>query len=216
MLVADPGAYAVTAALPPLPGAAREVAAIRKALPPDMTDVLIGARASESRVRRLLRGHAVVHLATHGLLRDDRPFASFLALAGRGHDPAADGRLTTADIYELALDADLVVLSACRSAQGPVTGDGVLGMTRAFMYAGAPSVVATLWDVAEQAGAELMPAFYRSWRRGHNKSVALRDAQLLLLGRLGAGRVLLPTQGGALALPDHPFFGAGFVLLGEA
>jgi CHAT domain-containing protein/Tfp pilus assembly protein PilF len=215
LLVADPGGSAAIAQLPPLPGAAREVAAIRKVLPPGTTDVLTGARASESGVRRLVGHHAVIHLATHGLLRDDRPFASFLAFGGRGRDPATDGRLTTADIYDLELDAELVVLSACRSAQGPVTGDGVLGMTRAFMYAGAPSVIATLWDVADQTGAELMPAFYRSWRRGHAKSVALRDAQLELLRRLRAGRVLLATPGGDRPLRDHPFFWAGFVLLGE-
>jgi CHAT domain-containing protein/tetratricopeptide (TPR) repeat protein len=215
LLVADPGGSAGTAQLRPLPGAAREVAAIRKALPPGTTDVLTGARASESGVRRLVGHHAVIHLATHGLLRDDRPFASFLAFGGRGRDPATDGRLTTADIYDLELDAELVVLSACRSAQGPVTGDGVLGMTRAFMYAGAPSVIATLWDVADQTGAELMPAFYRSWRRGDAKSVALRDAQLQLLRRLRAGRVLLATPGGDRPLHDHPFFWAGFVLLGE-
>jgi len=215
LLVADPGASAAGAELPPLPGAAREVAAIRDALPPGTTDVLTGARASESGVRHLLGHHAVIHLATHGLLRDDRPFTSFLALGGHGRDPTADGRLTTADIYDLELDADLVVLSACRSAQGPVTGDGVLGMTRAFMYAGAPSVIATLWDLADQAGAELMPAFYRSWRSGQAKSNALRAAQLQLLRRLRAGRVLLATPGGDRPVSDHPFFWAGFILVGE-
>jgi CHAT domain-containing protein len=78
------------------------------------------------------------------------------------------------------------------------------------MAAGAPTVVATLWDVADQAAAELMPVFYRSWRSGANKSAALRRAQLALLAQLRAGRV----QDQGRTLSEHPFFWAGFVLLG--
>jgi CHAT domain-containing protein len=96
-----------------------------------------------------------------------------------------------------------------------VTGDGVLGMTRAFMYAGAAAIVATLWDVADQSGAELMPAFYRVWRRERSRSAALREAQLQLLARLRAGTVTIDTPGGPRTLPEHPFFWAGFVLVGE-
>ena len=217
LLVGDPAERAslTKVALPPLPGAAREVAAIARTLPRGTATVLTGARATEDRVRHMAGSHEVLHLATHAVLRDDRPFDSFLALGGRGRDAATDGRLTTADIYGLDLNADLVVLSACQSARGPVTGDGVLGMTRAFMYAGAASIVATLWDVADQSGAELMPAFYRAWRREHSRSAALRAAQLQLLARLRAGTVTIDTPGGPRALPEHPFFWAGFVLVGE-
>ena len=84
-----------------------------------------------------------------------------------------------------------------------------------FMYAGAASIVATLWDVADQSGAELMPAFYRAWRREHSRSAALRAAQLQLLARLRAGTVTIDTPGGPRTLPEHPFFWAGFVLVGE-
>jgi CHAT domain-containing protein/tetratricopeptide (TPR) repeat protein len=217
LLVGDPAERAdlSKAALPPLPGAAREVAAIARMLPRGTATVLTGARVTEDRVRHMVGSHEVLHLATHAVLRDDRPFDSFLALGGRGRDAATDGRLTTADIYGLHLNADLVVLSACQSARGPVTGDGVLGMTRAFMYAGAAAIVATLWDVADQSGAELMPAFYRAWRRERSRSAALREAQLQLLARLRAGTVTIDTPGGPRTLPEHPFFWAGFVLVGE-
>jgi CHAT domain-containing protein/tetratricopeptide (TPR) repeat protein len=215
LLVGNPDGPTTAAPLAPLPGAAREVAAIARALPPSTTTVLTGRDATEARVRGDLAGQTVIHLATHGVLRDDRPFESFLALAGRGSDPTRDGRLTSADIYELTLDADLVVLSACRSGRGPVTGDGVLGMTRAFAYAGAPSVIATQWDLADEAAAELMPVFYRQWRHGTGASGALRDAQLDLLARLRAGRVTVAAGGRVRAVSEHPLLWAGFVLVGE-
>jgi CHAT domain-containing protein len=156
-----------------------------------------------------------VHLATHGRLSDVPGADSFLTLSGRAPNTANDGRLTTGEIYDLRLDADLVVLSACRSARGPVTGDGVLGMTRAFLYAGAPSIVATLWDVADRSGPELMPAFYRHWRHLSDKSAALREAQLETIARLRAGRLKVDTPGGARILPEHPFLWAAYILVGE-
>jgi len=96
-------------------------------LPRGTATVLTGGARHGGPRRHLAGSHEVLHLATHAVLRDDRPFDSFLALAVAGRDAATDGRLTTADIYGLDLNADLVVLSACQSARGPVTGDGVLG-----------------------------------------------------------------------------------------
>ena len=217
LFVADPAARPAggQGAPPPLPDALREVRAIANTLPPGAGTILTGVQATESRVRALLTGQRVVHLATHGQLSDDARAESFFVLSGGGSAQADDGRLTTAEIYELQLDADLVVLSACRSARGAITGDGVLGMTRAFMYAGAPSIVATLWDVADRAGAELLPAFYRSWHDGASKSRALRDAQLEMIGRLRRGQVMVSTPGGSRPLPEHPFLWASFVLVGE-
>lgn len=217
LFVADPSGRvaAATAATPRLPGALREVSAIAETLPRDRTTRLTGPRATEERLRLLLAGQTVIHLATHGRLSDVPGAESFLTLSGNGTTTANDGRLTTEEIYELRLDADLVVLSACKSARGPVTGDGVLGMTRAFLYAGAPSIVVTLWDVADRSGAELMPAFYRHWRHGSDKSAALREAQLEMIARLRAGRLTVDTPGGARALPEHPFLWAAFILVGE-
>jgi CHAT domain-containing protein/tetratricopeptide (TPR) repeat protein len=215
LLVGNPDDGAASSTLARLPGAEREVAAIARMLPSGTATVLTGADATESRVRGLIAGQTVVHIATHGVLYDDQRVDSFLALGGHGRDAASDGRLTAAEIYNLSLTADLVVLSACRSARGPVTGDGVLGMTRAFASAGTPSVLAALWDVADEAGAELMPAFYRHWHAGASKSAALRAAQLDLLARLRASQLQVTAHGRTRPLPEHPLLWAGFVLVGE-
>ena len=109
-----------------------------------------------------------------------------------------------------------MVLSACRSADGPISGDGVLSMTRAFLNAGAKSIIATVWDVPDESATRVMPAFYRAWRLALDKSTGLRAAQLDFLDRLvRAGRAFIDTPGGRRALPDDPLLWAGFVLIGE-
>ncbi|HWT46876.1 MAG TPA: CHAT domain-containing protein, partial [Vicinamibacterales bacterium] len=113
------------------------------------------------------------------------------------------------------LDADLVLLSACRTALGPISGDGVAGMTRAFVYAGAASVMATTWDVADAPTVRLVQRFYRRRLRGAGKAAALREAQLQLLTDLRGGRVIVQEPDGPVALRPDPYFWAGFVLVGE-
>src|ERR1700730_14593533 len=107
-----------------------------------------------------MRDATVIHLATHGIMRDDAPFDSFLALGHGALGTENDGRLTAGEIYSLDLRANLVVLSACRTALGEISGDGIAGLTRAFFYAGASSVVATMWDVADEPTGHLMPEVY--------------------------------------------------------
>jgi CHAT domain-containing protein/tetratricopeptide (TPR) repeat protein len=214
LLVADPAnmpRMAANQALPPLPGARREVAAIAGAVAASHPTVLEGRGALENAVRNSLRSATVVHFATHGIVRDDEPLDSFLALGRTNAADADDGRLTAAEIYELNLHADLVVLSACRTALGELSGEGIAGLTRAFLSAGSASVMATMWDVADEPTYRLVPQFYRSRTRGQSKAEALRSAQLRLLADLRAGRVKL----GTLTLPEDPFFWAGFVLIGE-
>ena len=105
-------------------------------------------------------------------------------------------------MLRLRLAADLVTLSACQSALGElVTGEGMVGLSRAFFYAGAPSVVASLWNVNDEASAELMRHFYRGLRRGLTKAEALRQARLELRRE--------PRY-------SHPYFWAPFVLVGRA
>jgi CHAT domain-containing protein len=118
-------------------------------------------------------------------------------------------------IYRLRIQADLVVLSACRAAAGRVTGDGIAVFARSFMYAGVPTVVASVWDVADEPTNHLLPQFYRAWLSGATKAVALRSAQLLLLRDLRAGRIRIETPVGAVTLPEHPMFWAGFAVIGE-
>ena len=123
----------------------------------------------------------IVHFATHGLLNSQHPELSGLVLSlvdERGRPQ--NGFLRLQEIYNLRLPADLVVLSACQTALGrEVKGEGLVGLTRGFMYAGAQRVVASLWQVDDLATAELMKAFYRGMlREGLSASAALRAAQL--------------------------------------
>ena len=123
--------------------------------------------------------------------------------------------MTARGFYDIQLNADLVVLSACRTGLGAVSGDGVIGLARAFLYAGTPSVVATLWDVADEPAARLMPSLYRSLKRVPDKAQALRRAQLTLLHDLRGGRVSVPTKSGTATLAEHPILWASFILVGK-
>jgi CHAT domain-containing protein len=109
----------------------------------------------------------------------------------------------------------MVMLSACRSASGSVSADGVLGLTRAFFYAGAASVVASVWDVPDDLAPDLVADFYGHYRLSGQKDRSLRTAQLRLLAKLRAGGVQISTPAGPVVLREHPALWAGFVLLGE-
>ncbi len=200
--------------MPPLPGARDEVRAIASMVPSETATVLLGRSADRSSVVSSLPRASVLHFATHAVMIDDQPLDSYLALA-RPAGAQGSGRLTAEDIYGLDLHADLVVLSSCRSGGGKVTGEGISALTRAFFYAGAPSIVASRWDVPDQPAARLLSAFYAEWLRGRSPIDALRTAQLRLLADLRAGRVMLQTQAGSFALPEDPRLWAGFILLGE-
>jgi CHAT domain-containing protein/Tfp pilus assembly protein PilF len=173
--------------LAPLPGSRREVEAIA-ALYPNAASYL-GADATEEQVKSVGPEVRVLHLATHGLLDERRPLDSALALSlPRNPRPGEDnGLLQVWEIFEkLELHADLVTLSACGTALGQeVSGEGLIGLTRAFQYAGARSVLASLWSVADDSTADLMQRFYRSLRRGESKDEALQQAQAGLLRRRG-------------------------------
>jgi CHAT domain-containing protein/Tfp pilus assembly protein PilF len=130
-----------------------------------------------------LRDFRYIHFATHGVFDAERPDLSGLALSRV--DPAGnprEGFLRLRDIYGLDLAADLVVLSGCQTALGKeIRGEGLLGLTRGFLYAGAPRVVASLWWIDDRATAALMSAFYRGlWAEGLRPAAALRKARLSL------------------------------------
>jgi len=210
LLVADPPALPGVGGsrpLPALPGARREVASIAGLVPARATSVMAGDAAREADVQARMSDATVIHFATHAIVRDDDPLESYLALGGTP--------LTGADVYGLTLRADVVVLSACRTALGQISGDGIAGLTRAFFYAGAASVMATMWDVADEPTFRLVPEFYRLRIGGRDKAESLRSAQLRLLRDLRAQRVTITTAVGPVTLPEQPFFWAGFVLAGE-
>jgi CHAT domain-containing protein len=215
LLVADPVPPALSRferPLPRLPGAREETRAIAALVPPGRVTRLEGAKANEVTVRGSVRQKSVLHFATHAIVRDADPFSSFLAV---GKTSDADGLLTAQEIYGLTLEADLVVLSACRSGGGRVTGDGIATFARAFMYAGAPSIVASLWDVADEPTNGLVRQLYRSWFAGASKARALRTAQLALLQDLRTGKTHINTPAGLVALTEDPIYWAGFALIGE-
>ena len=195
-----------------LPGAREEARAISEQVPAARRTVLIGAEATELRVAAAVEKTAVVHFATHAVARDNAPFESFLAL---GADGASDGLMTAEEVYRLHLHADLVMLSACRSGGARVSGDGISTFARAFIYAGTPSIIASLWDVPDVSTSALVSNFYREWLAGASKSRALRSAQLAMLRDLRLGRITAPTAAGPVAVPEHPIFWAGLVLIGE-
>src|SRR5262249_8471085 len=150
-----------------------------------------------------LSQYRIVHFATHGLLNSQHPELSGIVLSlvdERGHPQ--DGFLRLHDIYNLKLAADLIVLSACQTGLGKeVKGEGLVGLTRGFIYAGAPRVVASLWKVDDRATAELMKLFYqRMLSDGLRPAAALRQAQLALLQQKRWAA---------------PHYWAGFVLQGE-
>ena len=150
-----------------LPGAEREAAAIGDFL---QRPALIGDQATEARIKQLLPDVSLIHLASHGLLEYGIPESSgVLALPGAVAlipGDGEDGLLTSAEILNLDLQADLAILSACDTGRGRITGDGVVGLSRALITAGVPSVVVSLWAVPDALTAELMTEFYNQLAQG--------------------------------------------------
>jgi CHAT domain-containing protein len=167
-----------------LPASRREADAIAALAPPGEVWIARDFAATRDVVLSgALNDYKVIHFATHAVADTRTPELSGLVFsqvdeAGRPRE----GFLGLADIYDLRLTADLVVLSGCRTAFGrEVRGEGLMGLTRAFLYAGVPRVVASLWPVQDRAAAELMSRFYRAlWREKKSPSTALREAQRAL------------------------------------
>ncbi len=157
-----------------LPGAeteARAIAHILKAEP------LIGAAATKVAVLQQMPQAGIIHLATHGLMDDFRGLGvpGAIALAPSGQD---NGLLTADELLDMRLQADLVVLSACDTGRGRITGDGVIGLSRSLLSAGVPSVVVSLWAVPDAPTSFLMTQFYETLQRQPDKAIALRQAML--------------------------------------
>jgi CHAT domain-containing protein/tetratricopeptide (TPR) repeat protein len=181
---------------------AQEIAKIASA-GGNQPDVWIDLTASEDNVRsRDVSNYRVVHIATHGLLDAERPQFTGVVLSLVGNK-TGDGFLRTDEIFNLKMGNSLVMLSACETGLGKEKrGEGVIGLTRAFMYAGAPTVGVSLWSVADKSTADLMTDFYQHLLASspNSPSVALRDAQLAMIN----GKKY-----------SAPFYWAPFVLVGE-
>jgi CHAT domain-containing protein len=166
-------------------------------------DVWLDLDASEDNLgMRDVTKYRVVHIATHGLLDAERPQFTGVVLSLVGNRNA-DGFLRTDEVFNLRLSSPLVMLSACETGLGKEKrGEGVMGLTRAFMYAGAPTVGVSLWSVADKSTADLMTDFYKRYLAAENvaPSTALRDAQLAMI----SGKKF-----------SAPFYWAPFILVGD-
>jgi CHAT domain-containing protein/Tfp pilus assembly protein PilF len=172
-------------ALTPLPATRAEVQALSRGFGEHAT-VYLGAEATEARAKSISKTR-YLHFATHGLLDARSPLDSALALTVPAELRPGDenGLLQAWEIFEqVRIDADLVTLSACETALGKdVAGEGLIGLTRAFHYAGARTVLATLWQVADESTSTLMSSFYAHLRAGRSKDDALRRAQMESIAR---------------------------------
>ena len=182
--------------LEPLPGAEQEARVIAGLLPEERRTLLLGEHADRETVEALMQTHGILHLATHGIAYADDPLQSFIALAD---SEAVSGVLTASDVSYLWLPADLIALSACQTGLGKVSGDGMIGLARAFLTAGARSVLVSLWSVSDEATAALMASFYQGYIELDDKAIALQRAMRELR-----------------AHPDyaHPRYWAPFVVVG--
>jgi CHAT domain-containing protein len=164
------------------------------------SSVYLRKEATEERLKiSPLENYRYLHLATHGLLNENNPRFSGLVLT-LDDDPTEDGFLLTREIFNLTLNADLVVLSACRTGLGKlVDGEGIVGLTRAWFYAGASSLVVSLWNINDRSTSLLMEAFYKKIQEGLDYGRALREAKLTLIGQ---------------EVYSHPYYWGGFILMG--
>ena len=198
--------------LRPLPASRQEVTAVR-----DMFDAqagwfgawfsnrsrtYVGDAATAARLKAAgLERYRYVHFATHAIVDERHPALSRLLFAPE-HASGEHGVLTLGDVYNLRLNADLVVLSACDTGGGEIArGEGIIGLTRGFLYAGARSLLVSLWPVSDEATARLMLDFYGELLKGRTKARALREAKLRTMSRN----------------PEHakPFYWSSLVLVGD-
>lgn len=158
--------------------------------------LLLREQATETQLKTTAAQYPVLHVASHGIFNARKPLDSALLLA---KDADNDGKLTVAELYSLKLNADLVTLSACETGLGQInSGDDVVGLTRGFLYAGSSSVVASLWQVDDEATSQLMIRFYAELAQ-KSKMDALRAAQIEVKKKY-----------------PHPYFWSAFYLTGNA
>jgi tetratricopeptide (TPR) repeat protein len=174
---------------PSIPAVAEETQAVVKHLP--AAELLRDQQATVEALRLKVPGCGVLHLACHGMFRVDNPMFSSLKVG--------DGWLAASDVIRLDLEGALVTLSACESGRNEIyAGDELMGLTRAFLGAGATTLVASLWLVQDETTAELMENWYEHLSQGVGRATALRNAQLALKDKF-----------------PHPYYWAPFVLIGR-
>jgi CHAT domain-containing protein len=191
------------ASLPVLPEARSELRQVGQIYGANAAEVLMGEQADKQRWKADAPNYRILHVATHGVLDSNNPLSSFLDL-NRAAGDAEDNILAAREILKMSLRADLAVLSACEMARGKYRfGEGMIGMSWAFLIAGTPTTVVSQWKVDSASTSQLMVAFHKNLkaRPGFSgKADALRTAALALLQN--------PQY-------KHPFYWAGFVVIGD-
>ncbi len=183
-----------------IPGAQKEIRAVGHLF---KGKTLIGPMATEENFRKEASNFNVIHLAMHGSVDQRSPLNSRLHFSGEA-DSLNDGTLHLDEIYGIPLNAELAVLSACDTGDGKLSnGEGLMSMARAFNYAGCRSVLMSQWKVADEESVRLVIDFFGELKQGHTKSAALRAAQLNYLEEVAGN------------MRTHPFFWAGFRLMGD-
>jgi CHAT domain-containing protein len=192
-----------------LPYAEKEVNHVAELFGATRSTVRVSGQATKQAFAQLAPKSTVVHLATHGLIDEEHPMQSAVVLAPEGRD---DGLLTVKDILQLpSLKAKLVVLSACQTGRGKITGDGVIGLSRSFIIAGTPAVMVSQWNVDDVMTEYQMVAFYKEFLKNMGKARALRKAQLETIAILEKGG---STTGGTNTRAN-PRYWAAFQMIGE-
>ena len=185
-----------------LPGAIEEVKQISTMLDGNF---FIEELASERNFNEQASKFKILHLAMHSMINDKEPMLSHLLFSPVNPDSSEDNRLYAIELYNMQLQADLVVLSACNSGFGKIKkGEGVLSLAHAFTYAGVPASIMSLWKVPDDATSQLMIDFYKNLKIGKEKDEALRLAKLSWLNNDA-----IPSQ------MKHPYYWAGFIASGD-
>jgi CHAT domain-containing protein len=188
--------------LPDLPYARVEVQEIAKLYDEENATTFFGSNATEGNFKQTqLDQYSKIHFALHGLVHQEKPELSSLVMSV-SDDDTEDGYLMMREIFDLKLNSDLVVLSACKSGLGKnVRGEGVVNLARAFIYAGTQSVIASLWNVADQSTATMMKSFYQKMQgKGMNPTVALTETKREMIAGVKY---------------SHPYYWATFILIGD-
>jgi CHAT domain-containing protein len=165
--------------------------------------VYIGKDATEERFKKDASKYRIIHFATHGMANDRDPDFSLLAFT-EIRDSIENEFLYVSDLYNLKLNADLVVLSACETGLGEIRrGEGVISLARGFSYAGAKSIFTTLWSVNDQSTAMIIESFYKYLKEGKEKDEALHLAKSDFIKSADNNRA-------------HPFLWAPYILIGDS
>ena len=185
--------------LAPLPGAREEAETAGRYF---CSTIMTGSNATETAFKKEAPRYAILHLAMHTIINNENPLYSKLAFS-EDTDSLDDGLLNTYEIYNLKLRARLAVLSSCNSGNGIYSkGEGVISLGRAFMYAGCPSILMSLWKIEDKSSVELIRDFYQELSKGKRIDESLREAKLRFLSD-------------ADPLTAHPYFWSGYAAIGN-